>query len=216
MDIDETVVDISRKIYKDMGYENVEYRINKIDSPLPAEDEEFDIISCNAVFEHIHPKLRNGYILELQKKLKKGGYFIVSDTPNKLWPIEGHTTGLWFLNYLPFKTKCRLGSKTKRFKDIRPDDYDYWIEQGIEAVKYSEIKKVFPDSEWSNEDDMKFKREYKYQIYQNKSRGLLSTLKKRILYTFAFFVDLFYLKLKNYPSLAISPSLIFSFRKNKR
>jgi len=213
MDIDETVINISKSIYNDLGCSNIEYRINKIGNPLPAENEEFDIISCNAVFEHINPKLRSGYIIELQKKLKQGGYIIISDTPNKLWPKDGHTTGLWLINYLPFKIKCLLGSKTKRFKGVKADDYDYWIEQGIEAVTYSEIKKYFADTDWSKEDDMKFKKEYKQQIFKSESRNFLSAVKKRVLYIFALFIDLIYLKLKKYPGLAISPNLVFSFRK---
>ncbi|MBI5402573.1 MAG: class I SAM-dependent methyltransferase [Ignavibacteriae bacterium] len=213
MDIDETVIDISRKIYKDLNITNIEYRINKIDFPLPADDEEFDIISCNAVFEHINPKLRKSYIIELQKKLKKGGYLIVSDTPNKLWPKDGHTTGLWFINYLPFKLKCLLGSKTKRYKGVKADEYDYWIEQGIEAVTYSEIKRNFPDSEWSKEDDLKFKKEYKQQIYKSESRNILSAVKKNSLYIFALLVDWIYLRPKKFPGLAIAPNLVFSFRK---
>ncbi|MCX6165962.1 MAG: methyltransferase domain-containing protein [Ignavibacteriae bacterium] len=213
MDIDEKIIELSRMIYSDIGFKNVEFRKNKVTEPLPVADEEFDIISCNAVFEHIHPDFRLKYIKELQTKVKQGGYIIVSDTPNRLWPKDGHTTGIWFLNYLPFKIKCWLGSKTKRYHDIKPNDYNYWIEQGIEGVTYSEIYKSFNFSEWQYDDDLKFKKEYKYQIINDRKRNVIKSAIRYLLFVFAYTIDIFYLRLKKYPSLAISPGLIFSFRK---
>jgi 2-polyprenyl-3-methyl-5-hydroxy-6-metoxy-1,4-benzoquinol methylase len=213
MDIDEKVIDLSKRIYSDLGYNNIKYRINKINEPIPSDDEEFDIVSCNAVFEHINPELRLRYLKELQSKVKKGGYIIISDTPNRLWPKEGHTTGIWFLNYLPFKMKCRLGSMTKRYRDIKPDNYSYWIEQGIVGVTYNDLLKAFDSSVWSNEEDLAFKNEYKRQIFNDIKRSPLKSLVRYFLYFFAIIVDSFYLKPKKYPSLAISPSLIFSFKK---
>jgi|WetSurMetagenome_2_1015567.scaffolds.fasta_scaffold23099_2 2-polyprenyl-3-methyl-5-hydroxy-6-metoxy-1,4-benzoquinol methylase len=213
IDIDEKVINLSRKIYSDLGISNIEYRRNFLNKSLPAYDEEFDIVSCNAILEHIHPDLRLKYIAELQKKVKKGGYIIISDTPNKLWLIEGHTTALWFLNYLPFKKKCWVGSKTKRFKDIKQDDYNFWIEQGIEGVSYKEVLESFDMREWENETDIKFKNEYKDQIFNFQKRNLLKKLKRYLLFIFAYSVDVLYLRPNKFPSLAISPVLVFSFRK---
>jgi 2-polyprenyl-3-methyl-5-hydroxy-6-metoxy-1,4-benzoquinol methylase len=213
MDIDDKVIELSKMIYSDFGYSNVDFRKNEIGKPIPASDEEFDIVSCNAVFEHIHPDLRTKYIKELQSKVKKNGYIIVSDTPNRLWIKEGHTTGFWFLNYLPFKVKCWLGSKTKRFGEIKANDYNYWIEQGIVGVTYNEIFKSFNLTEWQYDDDLKFKKDYKYQIFNNKKRNIFKKTFRYLLFIFAFTVDIFYLRPKKYPGLAISPTLIFSFRK---
>ena len=213
VDIDKNVLELSKMIYSDFGYNNIEYRINEINENLPVKDEEFDIISCNAVFEHIHPELRNKYILELQRKLKTGGYFIVSDSPNKLWLKEGHTTGIWFLNFMPFRLKCRLASKTKRHEGIKPDNYDYWIEQGIEGVSYRNFIKYFSRDKWNNDEDRKFKREYFQQIFNNVNRKFIKRILRYILFMYALFVDIIYLRPMGYPGLAISPSLLFSFKK---
>lgn len=213
MDIDEDMLELSKMIYSDLGCNNIEYRKNEIDKNLPAEDNEFDIISCNAVFEHIHPGMRKKYILELQKKLKTGGYFIVSDTPNKLWLKEGHTTGIWFLNFLPFKVKCRLASKTKRYVGVKPDDYGYWIEQGIEGVTYGSVIKYFGKDKWDNNEDRKFKREYSKQIFNDVNRNFIKRIIRYILFLYSFFIDILYLRPSGYPGLAISPTLIFSFKK---
>jgi ubiquinone/menaquinone biosynthesis C-methylase UbiE len=213
MDIDSETLNLAKMIYSDLEFTNIEFRKNKAGEKLPAEIEEFDIISCNAVLEHIHPDLREKYINELQKKVKRGGYFIVSDTPNKLWLKEGHTTGIWLLNYLPFKLKCWLGSKTKRFKGVSYSQYNYWIEQGIIGVTYGKVFNTFDMKEWKYEDDLKIKREYRLQIFNNINRKFFKKIVRYFLYAFAFLIDVLYLKYKRYPSLAISPVLIFSFKR---
>jgi 2-polyprenyl-3-methyl-5-hydroxy-6-metoxy-1,4-benzoquinol methylase len=216
MDIDESAMEVSGKIYADLGYSNIEYRANKVGEPLPCEDEEFDIVSCNAVLEHIRPELRRNYLRELQRKVKKGGYLIISDTPNRLWLKDGHTTGIWFLNYLPFKLQCRLGSLTKRYKSesIRHDDYDFWIAQGIQGVSYKDIYEVLDRNEWSNDHDLKFKMEFKKQTFDDvKTKRFPTNMKKYISLAFASSFNLLVLKRQHLPSLAISPSLMCSFRK---
>lgn len=213
MDIDENILELSGKIYADLGCTNVEYRVNRVGEPLPCEEEEFDIVSCNAVLEHINPDLRGQYLKELQTKVKNGGYLIVSDTPNRLWPKEGHTTGIWFLNYLPFKLKCRLGSMTTRYKGIRHDDYDFWIEQGIQGVTYKDVYRTFDKGLWSIGHDLQFGMEFRNQIFNDVKRSFPKKLIRYILFLFASVYNLIFLKPVKHPSLAISPSLIFSFRK---
>jgi len=215
MDIDKEMLELSGMIYSDFGYDNIEYIKNEINENLPVKDEEFDIISCNAVFEHIHPEMRKKYILELQRKLKTGGYFIVSDTPNKLWLKEGHTTGIWFLNFFPFRLKCWFASKTKRYAGVKPGDYDYWIEQGIEGVYYGSVIKYFSRNKWINDEDKKFKREYSRQIFNDVNRKFVKRILRYILFLYAFFFDIIYLRPKGYPGLAISPTLMFSFKKRE-
>ena len=216
MDIDGFAMEVSGKVYADLGYSNIEYRANMVGETLPCEDEEFDIVSCNAVIEHISPKLRRNYLRELQRKVKKGGYLIISDTPNRLWFKDVHTTGILFLNYLPFKLQCRLGSLTKRYKaeSVRHDDYDYWITQGIQGVSYKDIYGVLDQNEWSNDHDLKFKNEFKNQVFDNvEAKRFPANMKKYISLAFASSINLLVLKPQHLPSLAISPSLMCSFRK---
>jgi ubiquinone/menaquinone biosynthesis C-methylase UbiE len=67
---------------------------------LPFEDEEFDTVLPNAVLEHI-PQPRDARIRDLWRVLKSGGVLIINETPNKYFPKETHTTGLWFNHWLP-------------------------------------------------------------------------------------------------------------------
>jgi hypothetical protein len=67
--------------------------------------------------------------------------------------------------------------------------------------------------EWKYEDDLKIKREYRLQIFNNINRKFFKKIVRYFLYAFAFLIDVLYLKYKRYPSLAISPVLIFSFKR---
>ena len=211
-------MELSKCIYNDIGYKNVYFRLSHINEPLPIEKEEYDIISCNAVLEHISPEDRIFYLKELDRALKPGGYFIISDTPNKLWIKEGHTTGLFFLNFLPFKLKCFLGSLTKRWRNkINFNDYNKWISEGIEGVKYKDLYNYFSKCGYSNEDDLKFKEDYKYYIYNlYPTNNIIKKTYRNILFFYAKLIDIFYLGIKKYPSCAIAQSLMCSFRKLKK
>ena len=61
---------------------------------------------------------------------------------------------------------------------------------------------------------LKFKEEYKFWIFDlYKPSNIFSGFYRTLQYIFAKSIDLFYLSFKKYPSLAISPSLLFSFKK---
>jgi SAM-dependent methyltransferase len=61
----------------------------------------FDIIQLNAVFEHLLPDERTPLMSDLWRRLKAGGYLVVTETPWRWFPIETHCTSLPLVNYLP-------------------------------------------------------------------------------------------------------------------
>ena len=61
----------------------------------------FDIILLNAVFEHLLPHERPLLMSDLWRRLKPGGYMVVTETPWRWFPIETHCTSLPLVNYLP-------------------------------------------------------------------------------------------------------------------
>ena len=61
----------------------------------------FDIIQLNAVFEHLLPDERSPLMSDLWRRLRPGGYMIITETPWRWFPIETHCTSLPFVNYLP-------------------------------------------------------------------------------------------------------------------
>jgi 2-polyprenyl-3-methyl-5-hydroxy-6-metoxy-1,4-benzoquinol methylase len=69
---------------------------------LPFAAEVFDFILANGVLEHVVPfASRPQVILEMWRLLRPGGILFISETPNPLWPIDRHTTGLPFISWLP-------------------------------------------------------------------------------------------------------------------
>jgi ubiquinone/menaquinone biosynthesis C-methylase UbiE len=67
---------------------------------LPYRDGEFEFVLSNAVFEHI-PQPRDAHLCEVWRVLHSGGYFLLTETPNKYFPKEVHTSHLWFNHWLP-------------------------------------------------------------------------------------------------------------------
>lgn len=69
---------------------------------LPFQDGVFDLCSCIALIEHIDEG-RDRCLRESFRILRKGGTLAITNTPNRLCPKDYHTTGLWFIPYMPKK-----------------------------------------------------------------------------------------------------------------
>jgi 2-polyprenyl-3-methyl-5-hydroxy-6-metoxy-1,4-benzoquinol methylase len=105
---------------------------------LPFQDESFTLILCNGVIEHIPPAERDVYIIELWRLLAPGGYFFVHETPNRLWPIDSHTTGLPLVPYMPLKLARKFAARYS--KRVRPDvSLEELIFSGIRGSTYWQI-----------------------------------------------------------------------------
>lgn len=68
--------------------------------PLETQLGLFDLVLLNGVVEHIPlsiPGLRQRVLASAWRAVRAGGHLVVNDTPNRLWPFDGHSTQLWFL-----------------------------------------------------------------------------------------------------------------------
>lgn len=70
-------------------------------SSLPEGIGDFDFVLLSAVFEHLLPQERCSVLPLAWRHLKPGGVLFLDQTPYRWFPIETHTTGFPFLNYLP-------------------------------------------------------------------------------------------------------------------
>ena len=61
----------------------------------------FSFINLSAVYEHLLPAERPQVLSQLWSILEPGGVFFVNQLPYRFYPIEAHTTGLPFVNYMP-------------------------------------------------------------------------------------------------------------------
>lgn len=75
----------------------------------------YDVIQLNAVFEHLLPGERRPLMAELWRRLAPDGYFVVTETPWRWFPIETHTTSLPLVNYLPDRLALAAFRRCGRF-----------------------------------------------------------------------------------------------------
>jgi hypothetical protein len=61
----------------------------------------YDVVQLNAVFEHLLPVERKKLMPDLWQRLRVNGYFVVTETPWRWFPIETHTTSFPLVNYMP-------------------------------------------------------------------------------------------------------------------
>lgn len=93
-------------------------RVQFLQSPssleLPGGIGDFDYVMLSAVWEHLLPEERPVLTAKLWKILKPGGCLFINQTPYRWSPLEHHTTGLWFVNYLPEGLALRVARKWSR------------------------------------------------------------------------------------------------------
>lgn len=97
----------------------------------------FAVIWLQAVMEHLLPEERRSYLRRFWSALRGGGSLIITETPNRTWPVEGHTTGgTWWLPWMAphhvFR-KMREKSKYCGYSD------EQFYRSGIIGSSYREI-----------------------------------------------------------------------------
>ncbi|HET9986313.1 MAG TPA: class I SAM-dependent methyltransferase [Longimicrobiales bacterium] len=100
---------------------------------LPFPDASFDMVLVNAVLEHI-PQPRGEYIAEVWRLLRPGGHLMVNETPNKYLPVDVHTTGLWWVPWLPARLARRYAILRGRYRE-----HGEWASSGWRGLGYYEL-----------------------------------------------------------------------------
>ena len=84
------------------GLDNVTLLQSPSGDTLPSDlGDDFDAIMLPAVYEHLLPAERKTLVPMIWDLLRPGGFLFIDETPWRWFPIETHTTGLPFINYLP-------------------------------------------------------------------------------------------------------------------
>lgn len=104
---------------------------------------EFDVIQLNAVFEHLLPEERKKLMPDLWQRLRLGGYFVLTETPWRWFPIETHTTGLPFVNYMP----DRLALAAVRYRHSKSLVWNDALKYGVRGATVKEIISCIGDSD---------------------------------------------------------------------
>jgi SAM-dependent methyltransferase len=113
-------------------------RISLLHTPdtlaLPFREGEFPFVLSNGVLEHI-PQPRAASLRAIWRLVAPGGHLMISETPNKYWPKDTHTTGLWFNHWLPIGMAHRRAVRRGRFRADRQD----WASSGWRGMGYLEM-----------------------------------------------------------------------------
>ncbi|MCL5291940.1 MAG: class I SAM-dependent methyltransferase [Actinobacteria bacterium] len=100
-DVDEESVEVCRRRLREHGLESVAelYFADDLDEVKDSMGS-FDLILVNGVLEHIpltKTGLRGKVVRSLFNMLKRPGYLFITETPNRLWPFDFHSTQLLWI-----------------------------------------------------------------------------------------------------------------------
>ena len=130
------------------------------------EDNQFDIVVFNAVFEHIYLSDREALLVEALRIVKTNGHIIIIGTPNKWFPNDSHTSHLWFVPWMPLylakyyvlfrngaikKSDELVKSKKPISEKLNIIPENEWIFRGIRGTGFNEIKK------WAKNSNINYK-----------------------------------------------------------
>jgi len=138
--VDECVQVARMRVAEEGCAQSIEFRLVNASSSVPLPNESYDVVMANALIEHILPESRAGLLREWWRLLRPGGYLLIRDTPNRLWPKDGHTTGLWWVPYMPLRMARRYAIARSPRVD-KNDSLDDLIVGGIRGASYGEIAK---------------------------------------------------------------------------
>ena len=126
--------------------DRVSFQLSPDANNLPPEIGDFDYIIFSAVYEHLLPKERQVILPLLWRHLNQGGVLFLDQTPYRWFPIEMHTTGLPFINYLPDRLSLYYARRFSR----RVNSDASWSEllrRGIHGGTVQEVMKILDGEE---------------------------------------------------------------------
>jgi len=98
---------------------NVKFLCSPSGDRLPDEIGQFDYVILCAVYEHLLPHERKTLMPLLWSAMKEGAAIFINRTPYRYFPIEHHSTGLWFINYAPDSLAHFIARKFARHDPVQ-------------------------------------------------------------------------------------------------
>jgi 2-polyprenyl-3-methyl-5-hydroxy-6-metoxy-1,4-benzoquinol methylase len=121
-----------------LGLSNASFVFAATRDELPPGLGTFRHIVLSGVYEHLLPGERRAVLPRLWQALEPGGVMFVNQTPNRLYPLEAHTTNLPLVNCLPAPVAWRF---VRRFSSrVSPDEsWESLLRGGIRGATRGEI-----------------------------------------------------------------------------
>lgn len=118
-EISEPAVAAARARSDILGYTNVTHQRRLFDASAVAELGSVDGVFLAAVLEHCTFEECIGLLTAAWEALKPGGWLCVVDTPNRLSPIDHHTSNLPFFSALPIDVRILYATRSPRADLVR-------------------------------------------------------------------------------------------------
>ena len=113
-------------------------------------EQDFDAIILYATLEHLTVEERLDTLKKCKNTLKKGGYLITIEAPNRLWYFDSHTSELPFFQWLPDNLAYKYSkyspkqSFSNNYLDNEYYNFTSFLRRG-RGVSYHEFELVFND-----------------------------------------------------------------------
>ena len=141
VELDAPSLEIARMRADHYGLQATRLLLSPDPESLPPDIGDFDFILFSAVFEHLLPDERMHLLPKIWARLRPGGVLFLNQTPHRYFPVEGHTTGLPLINFLPDGMAHWL---TDHFcgRIPRGTDWPSLLRKGIRGGTTGEILKI--------------------------------------------------------------------------
>jgi 2-polyprenyl-3-methyl-5-hydroxy-6-metoxy-1,4-benzoquinol methylase len=126
IDLDPERIEIAQAIFALQGIENARFLCSPSGDQLPDGIGQFDFVMLSAVYEHLLPRERRIVMPLIWSVMKEGAAIFINQTPYRYFPFEHHSTGLWFINYMPDTVAHFVA---RRFSTNDPSKYDPAIQK---------------------------------------------------------------------------------------
>jgi 2-polyprenyl-3-methyl-5-hydroxy-6-metoxy-1,4-benzoquinol methylase len=207
-DTDRAFVDITRAKVEEMGLKTVR-EVAALTSEdtcrLPYADARFDVVLAIGVVEHLGAR-RRIQVDEYYRVLAPSGLIAILDTPNRWFPLETHSVGLPFVQWMPARLAyayARLG-RPRAFRHV---SYPEFTAEGT-GWRNASLGECLPSAGRAAIEDVTEVAGYGWRFFRDTAR---SSRRCSLLPMFALAVAA--LRLAGQPPSLCLPYLNLAFRK---
>ncbi len=138
MELEPDLLSIAHARARFYGFPESRLMLSPSSTEIPVGIGRFDLVILSAVYEHLLPRERELLLPKLWSLLTPHGFLFLNQTPHRFSPVEGHTTGLPLLNYLPDRLTHFIACKVSR-KVAPTASWESLLRQGIRGGTPREI-----------------------------------------------------------------------------
>ncbi len=109
--------------------ENVRLLCSPTGDRLPDGIGQFDFVMLSAVCEHLLPHERRTVLPLIGSVMKEGASIFINQTPYRYFQFEHHSSGLWFINYMPDRMAHFVA---RHFSRNDPSNYNPAIQKSLD------------------------------------------------------------------------------------